>query len=154
MDLQYKKAFHGHGSSKPVYLFRGTVTNHRVTRWDLKEWAVHVKFPRNAVSEPTEIEVHRWKSTACSPQLQEHEAVVSNVIEISTSSGEALEFKSEVKLTLSHSAADLHGYELLVFKMTDKETNEWEDVGGTEDFWNLSGLRTCFYFIPAFTLDI
>ena len=96
-------------------------------------------FPRDAVSEPTVIEVHRWKSTACSPQLQEHEAVVSNVIEISTSSDEALEFKGEVKLTLSHSAADLHGYELLVLKLTNKETNEWEDVGGTEDFPNLSG---------------
>ena len=96
-------------------------------------------FPRDAVSKPTVIEVHRWKSTACSPQLQEHEAVVSNMIEISTSSNDALEFKAEVKLALSHSAADLHGYELVVFKLTNKETNEWEDVGGTENFWSLSG---------------
>lgn len=85
------------------------------------------------------IEVHRWRPTACSPQLQEHAAVVSNVIEISTSSDEAVEFKAEVKLTLSHSAADLPGYELVLFKLTNKETNEWEDVGETENFQSLSG---------------
>ena len=98
-----------------------------------------MSFPHNAVSEPTVIEVHKWKSAACSPELQEHEAVVSNVIEISTSSDEALEFKADVKLTLSHSAPDLHGYELVLFKLTNKETNEWEDVPGTAKFQNLSG---------------
>ena len=96
-------------------------------------------FPREAVPKPTVIVVHRWKSTACSPQLQGHEAVVSNVIEISTNNDEALEFKAEVKLVLSHSAAHLHGYELVMFKLTNKETNEWQDLGGTEDFRNLSG---------------
>ena len=121
-----------------MLFFRGIVTNEG-THWDLKEWAVHMTFPPDAVPEPTLIEVHRWKSTACSPQLHEHEAVVSNVIEISTSSGETLEFKAEVKLTLSHSAADLHGYELVLFKLTNEETNEWEDVGGTENFQSLSG---------------
>ena len=131
-------AFHLRGTLKPVFRFRGTVTN-KGTHWDLKKGAAQMTFPRDAVSEPTVIEVHRWTSTACSPQLQEHEAVVSNVIEISTSNDEALEFKAAVKLTLSHSAADLHGYELLVFKLTNKETNEWEDVGGTEDFRSLSG---------------
>ena len=85
------------------------------------------------------IEVHRWKSTACSTHLQEHEAVVSNVIEISTSSNEALKFKAGVTLALSHSAADLHGYELVIFKLTNKTENEWEDVGGTENFLSLSG---------------
>lgn len=94
------------------------------TQWNVEEWAVHVTFPRDAVHEPTAIEVRRWKSTACSPQLKEHEAVVSNVIEISTSSNDALAFKAEVKLTLCHSAADLHGYELVVFKLTKKATNE------------------------------
>ena len=109
------------------------------TNWDLKEWGVHMTFPPDAVPESIEIEVHRWKSTACSTQLQEHEAVVSNVIEISTSSDEALKFRTAVKLALSHSAADLHGYELVVFKLTNKKTNEWEDVGDTENFRNLSG---------------
>lgn len=96
-------------------------------------------FPPNAVSERTLIVVHRWKSRACSPKVQEHEAVVSNVIEISTGSDETLEFKADVKLALSHSAPNLHGYELVVFKLTDRDTNEWEEVDGTEDFRNLSG---------------
>jgi len=96
-------------------------------------------FPRDAVSEPTVIEVHKWKSTACSPQLQEHEAVVSSVIEVTANTDEALEFNADVKLTLSHSAPDLHGYELVIFKLTNKETNDWEDVPGTEKFQNLSG---------------
>ena len=96
-------------------------------------------FPRDAVSEPTLIVVHRWKYRACSPLLQEHEAVVSSVIEISTGSDEALGFKADVKLVLSHSAPNLHGYELVVFKLTNKETNGWEEMAGTEDFWRLSG---------------
>ena len=99
-------------------------------------------FPLDAVSEPTLIVVHRWKSKACSPRLQEHEAVVSHVIEISTGSDEALEFKAGVKLVLSHSAPNLHGYELVVFKLTDKVTNEWEDMTGTEDFRSRSGELT------------
>ena len=98
-----------------------------------------MSFPCDAVHEPAAIEVHRWKSIACSPPLQEHEAVVSNVTEISTSSNDALPFKAEVKLTLSHSAAYLHGYELVVSKLTNKDANEWEDVVGTEDIWSLSG---------------
>ena len=106
-----------------------------------------MSFPCDAVHEPTAIEVHRWKSTACSPPLQEHEAIVSNVIEILTSSYDALPFKAEVKLTLCHSAADLHGYELVVSKLINKDTNEWEDVVGTEDFWSLSGKHVYFFII-------
>ena len=108
-----------------------------------------MSFPRDAISVPTVIEVHRWKATACSPQLQEHEAVVSNVIEISTSNDEALKFNAEVKLTFSHSAARLHGYELVLFKLSNKETNEWEDVGVTENFQSLSGKRLSFYFFTC-----
>ena len=110
-------------------------------------------FPPDAVDLPTAIEVHRWKSTACSPQLHEHEAVVSNVIEISTSSNDALVFKAEVKLTLCHSAADLHGYELVVSKLSNKDTNEWEDVVETEDFWSLSGRLARFLLLYLMTLS-
>ncbi len=131
-------SFTVHVIPKLIFPYRGTVTSEGV-HWDLKEGAVYMTFPRDAVSEPTLIMVHRWKSRACSPRLQEHEAVVSNVIEISTGSDEALEFKADVKLVLSHSAPNLHGYELVVFKLTDKEEKEWEPVDGTEDFWSLSG---------------
>jgi len=134
----FYKALHFQITCTTVFPFRGTVTSDG-THWDLEERAVHMTFPRDAVSEPTVIKVHKWKSTACSPQLQDHEAVVSNVIEISTSSDDTLEFTAEVRLTLSHSAADLHGYELVIFQLTNKETNEWKDVGGTENFQRLSG---------------
>ena len=96
-------------------------------------------FPCDVVSEPTLIAVHRWKLAVRSPQLQEHEAVVSHVIEISSSNQEALEFKGDVKLFLTHSAADLHGYELVLFKLIDNESNAWEEVAGTEDFRTILG---------------
>ena len=120
-----------------TFFYRGTVTSEG-THWNLKQ-GVHLTFPRDAVSEPTSIVVHKWKCSACSPQLQEHEAIVSNVIEISTNSGEALEFNTEVRLVLSHSAPDLHGYELVIKKLVDKESNEWVDKEGTEDLRCLSG---------------
>ncbi|XP_078383042.1 uncharacterized protein LOC144665649 isoform X2 [Oculina patagonica] len=123
-----------------IKIHEGTVTSEGV-HWDLKEGAVHMTFPRDAVSEPTLIMVHKWKSRACSPQLQEHEAVVSNVIEISTGSDEALEFNADVKLVLSHSAPNLHGYELVVFKLADKEENEWQEVDGIENFRSLSDIE-------------
>ena len=111
------------------------------TYWALKQEAVHLMFPPNAVSEPTTILVHKWKYSACSPPLQEHEAVVSNVIEISTIDGQALEFDAEVKLFLSHSAPGLKGYELVLKRQIDKECNEWKDVDGTQDLRRLSGLN-------------
>ena len=109
-------------------------------------------FPPGAVPEPTLIEVHRWKSTASSPKLQEHEAVVSSVIEVSTRSVEDVEFKVAVKLNLSHSAVGLHGYELVTFKLTNKETNEWEDVGRTESLQSLSGKQP--YFLLFYMMKV
>ena len=75
---------------------------------DLNAGAIHLTFPLDAVAEPTNIMVYRWKNGACLPQLAEHEAVVSNVIEISAAREvNGLKFNNEVKLVLSHSAADL-----------------------------------------------
>ena len=85
------------------------------------------------MSEPTPIVVRRWKCSARSPQPQEHEAVVSNVLEISTITGDELEFNAEVNLVLSHSAPGLQGYELVIKRLIDWESNEWEEVDGTED---------------------
>ena len=94
------------------------------------------------MSEPTPIVVHRWKCSARSPPLQEHEAVVSNVLEISTITGDELEFNAEAKLVLSHSAPGLQGYELVIKRMIDWESNEWEEVDGTEALQCLKGLET------------
>ena len=112
---------------------------------DLYLGGVHLTFPPGTVSEPTTIMVHRWKYGACLPTLGEHEAVVSNVIEISANEEvEALEFKDEVKLTLSHSAPDLEGYELVIKKLLDAKSNEWEEVDGCENIRGISGFDIYF----------
>ncbi|XP_068736785.1 uncharacterized protein [Montipora capricornis] len=127
---------------KPIKtrIYEGIVTSVGI-HLDLKLGAVHLTFPPDAVSEPTTIMVHRWKCNALSPPLGEHEAVVSNVIEIYTNTdAEAFEFNNEVKLALSHSAPDLKGYELVIKRLADASTNEWEDVDGSEDFRCLSDI--------------
>ena len=107
---------------------------------DLYRGGVHLTFPPGTVAESTTIMVHRWKYGACLPTLGEHEAVVSNVIEISANKEfEALEFEDEVKLALSHSAPDLEGYELVIKKLLHAESNEWDEVGGCENIRGISG---------------
>ena len=103
------------------------------TSWTFNEWAVHLCFPLDAVSERVSIVIHRWKYSDRSPPLQEHEAITSNVIELSSLNGQKLKFNNKVKLSLSHSATDLQGYEIVLKKLIDKETNTWEDVDGTRD---------------------
>ena len=120
---------------------RGTLTSEG-THWVLKRGGAHIFFSPNAVSEPTPIVVHRWKRSARSPPLQEHESVVSNVLEISTITGDELEFNAEVNLVLSHSAPGLQGYELVIKRLIDWESNEWEEVDGTEDLRCWQGLQT------------
>ena len=118
------------------------------TRWALKLGAVHLIFHPNAVSEPTSIVVYTWKSSVCSPPLQEHEALVSNVIELSFHDGQRLKFNATVTLSLSHSAPDLLGYEVVVKRQINKETNEWEDVSRTKDLRCLQGIE----FISMYTV--
>ena len=38
-----------------------------------------------------------------------------------------------MKLSLSHSATDLWGYELVIKKLIDKKANKWEDLDGTRE---------------------
>ena len=101
--------------------------------------AVFLMFPPSSVSMPTSIVVYRWKYSARLPPLQEHEAVVSSVIEIATNSGQALKFNASVQLFLYHSAPDLAGYEVVIKKLVDAENNSWEDVHVTEDLRSQSG---------------
>ena len=98
-------------------------------------------FPPDAVSEPKPIVVHRWKYSACSPPLQEHEAITSNVIELSSISGQAPKFNTKVKLSLSHSAPDLLGYELVIKRLIDKANNKWEDLDGTRNVQCRQGIK-------------
>ena len=119
-------------------------------------------FLPDAVHEHTSIVVHRWKYSVRSPPLQEHEAITSNVIEISSLNGQELKFNTKVKLSLSHSATDLQGYELVIKKLIDKGSNYWEDVDGTRDIRcrqdledNLpSHMKIPFFFFPFAQADI
>ena len=103
------------------------------TSWAFKQWAVHLMLPLDAVSERTTIVVRRWKYSVRSLPLQEHEAIASNVVELSSLNGQELKFNTNVKLLLSHSATDLQGYEVVIKRLLDKETNNWEDLHGTRD---------------------
>ena len=120
--------------------FRGTVKREGF-HLDLDLGAIHLTFPRDSVAEATGIMVYRWKYDTCLPQLTEHEAVVSDVIEISAATEDgALNFNSEVKLVLSHSAAGLEGYELVMKRLTDTEKNEWEVIAGCKNIRQVSGI--------------
>ena len=132
------------------------------TSWAFKQWAVHLMFPPDAVSEHTSIVVHRWKYSVRSPPLQEHEAITSNVIELSSLNGQELKFNTKVKLSLSQSATDVKGYELVIKKLIDKETNYWEDVDGTRDIRcrqdfedsHPSHMKITDFFFPVAQADI
>ena len=109
------------------------------TDWANKTLGVHLMFPPDAVSEPTPLMVHRWKYSVCSPPLLEHEAITSNVIELSSMDSQSVKFNTKVKLSLSHSATNLRGYELVIKKLIDKHTNKWEEVDETKDIRSLEG---------------
>ena len=109
--------------------------------WALKLGAVHLIFPPNAVSERTPTVVYRWKYSVCSPPLQEHEAIVSNVIELSSHDGQQVHFNAMVTLSLSHSAPNLRGYEVVIQRQINKKTNEWEDLRGTKNLSCRQGIK-------------
>ena len=96
-------------------------------------------FPPDAVSEDRLMALYRWNSSACSPPLQENEAIVSDVVELSPGISDKLTFNKEVTLAISHSACDLKGYEVILKTLIDKDTNKWVDVDKTVDFRSLSG---------------
>ena len=111
----------------------GAILTSEGTSWAFNELAVHLFFPLDTVSERTSIVVRRWKNSVRSPSLQEHEAITSNVIELSSLNGQELKFNNKVKLSLSHSATGLQGYEIVIKTLVDKETNTWKDVDETRD---------------------
>ena len=123
------------------------------TKWPIKQLGVHLVFPLDALSEPTPIMVQRWKNSVCSPPLEEHEAITSNVIELSPMDSQGLKFNTKVKLSLSHSATNLMGYELVIKQLTDKETNKWEDLDGTKDIRSLEGIKTSLYTVEQRVAD-
>ena len=135
----------------------GSVVTGEGTSWALKQGAVHLMLPPNALSERTPIVVHRWKCGVRSPPLQEHEAITSNVVQLSSTNGQELKFNTTVKLSLSHSATDLQGYVLVIKRLIDRETNNWEEVDGTRDIRCRQDLEDNYHFdmeIPDFLFPV
>ena len=147
---------------KVIEVESGAMVTSKGTSWASKEWAVHLMLPPDAVSECTSIVVHRWEYSVLSPPLQEHEAITSDVIELSSINGQELKFNTKVKLSLSHSATDLWGYELVIKKLIDKKANKWEDLDGTRDMRcgqdvednHLSHMKIPEFFFPVAQADI
>ncbi|CAH3171247.1 unnamed protein product [Porites evermanni] len=78
----------------------GRIVTSKGTDWANRKLGVHLMFPPDAVSEPTPLMVHRWKYSVCSPLLLEHEAITSNVIELSSMDRQKIEddFPSHVEI--------------------------------------------------------
>ena len=115
--------------------------------WDLKQVAAHVTFPADAVSEDRTVTVLRWHPETRSPPLHGNEAIVSDVIELSVDSPEGLRFNKAVTLVISHCAADLKGYEVVVKMLIDRDSNEWVDIFGTVDLRSLAGKKYYSSFV-------
>ena len=129
--------------------YRGLVTSEGAS-WAVKQGGVLLMFPPDAVFEPTPIVVRSWKSSVCSPPLQGREAIISNVIEISSMDGQGLKFNAKVKLSLSHNATDTRGHEPVIKMLIGKESNEWVDVNGTMDLRCCQGIEISFCIYMVF----
>ena len=114
-------------------IFSGEVVKEG-TRWDPKQVAVHVIFPSGAVSEDRILKLLRWNPRARYPPLLHHEAIVSDVIELSAvDSPEILHFNEAVTIVIPHCASNLKGYEVVIKTLINSENNEWDDIVETED---------------------
>ena len=125
------------------FLTRGLVTS-KGANWAVKQSGVLLMFPPDAVFEPTPILVRSLKSSVCSPPLQEREAVISNVIEITSMDCQGLKFNAKVKLSLSHKATDTRGHEPVIKMLIGNGSNEWVDVNGTLDLRCRQGIEISF----------
>ncbi|XP_068737903.1 uncharacterized protein [Montipora capricornis] len=116
-----------------IVIFSGNVVKEGI-RWDLKQVAVQVIFPPGAVSEDRTLTLLRRNPRACCPPLLHHEAIVSDVIELSAmDSLEILHFNKAVTIVIPHCASSLKGYEVVVKTLINSETNDWADIVETED---------------------
>ena len=96
--------------------------------WILKETGICITFTPNAVPTPIMVTSSLWRPGIVLPPLKDDETLVSNIIELACDDPVAdIEF-SKVTVTLSHSATDLRGYELVLKERIDAEQNIWKDL--------------------------
>ncbi|XP_015747899.1 PREDICTED: uncharacterized protein LOC107327669 isoform X5 [Acropora digitifera] len=126
-----------------------------VAYYSLKQAGIHLIFPRGAVAEGSVPTVRRWNPRSRSPLLFDNEAVVSDVIELSLDSPEALHFDKTVTLIIPHCASNLKGYEVVVKcfsggdEWKDVETADWRTKSDIKDDYDLSGYAPDFSFPVA-----
>ena len=84
-----------------------------------------------------------WNPRTLSPPLDNNEALVSNVVELSHDGPPELEFSGDaqgsVTVALKHSASNFRGYEVVIKQLVDPENNEWIDLV-TNTFLHTSGI--------------
>ena len=109
------------------YLSNRDIVTEKGSSWILKTSGICIEFSPNAVQTPTMMTSSLWRPGIVSPPLEDDETLVSNVIQLACDDPVDIEF-SKVTVTLSHSATDLRGYELVVKERIDSEENIWKDL--------------------------
>jgi len=110
-----------------LYLSNRDLVTEEGSSWILKESGICIEFSPNAVQIPIIVTSSLWRPGTISPPLEDDETLVSNIIELACDDPVDIEF-SKVTVTLSHSASELRGYELVLKEMTDSEENLWKDL--------------------------
>lgn len=95
--------------------------------WILKESGICITFLENAVQTPVMVTSSLWCPGTVSLPLEDDETLVSNIIELACDDRVNIEF-SKVTVTLSHSATELRGYELVMKERIDPEKDNWRDL--------------------------
>ncbi|XP_022806861.1 uncharacterized protein LOC111343925 isoform X2 [Stylophora pistillata] len=102
--------------------------------WKLQkiQVAAYIAFSPNAVPTPIWFRCTLLDSTMERLPLGKNEELVSDVIHLSynesSSSGFTGEFDETVTVALSHSAAKLKGYEVVIGELVDSTKSEWTDL--------------------------
>ena len=104
-----------------------------VDAWYLEEGAACIRFLPGAVTQPALFTRSLWSPKALSPPLHCNEALVSNVVELSSNSPPDLKSSEDVQriatVALLHSASELKGYELVIKQLVDPDNNECSVLG-------------------------
>jgi len=105
--------------------------------------------------------VRRWNPRFRSPPQFDHEAVVSDVIELSLESPGALHFDKTVTLVIPHCASDLKGYEVVVKffssgdEWKDVETANWQTKSGEKTMFSIFlEMLSDFFYMPIDLLNV
>ena len=113
--------------------------------WRLQNtMAACLTFPQNAVKTTVVFQCILRQSTTDFQPLRKNEALVSNVIVLACDDPLGSEFTGhfdeKVSVALSHSAANLQGYEVVMKELVDTDNNVWKDLK-TTNIWKTSGKR-------------